>query len=120
MTSPRTSVDPMHLTTPQGDPVDLEPDTVVQPTCPCHDSLDCPDEATVPVRVRELARLGELLGEVDQFLRSGTGVVDLLAGFYTARGQAHPRFHAGNLVDAVSLAAASRLFTAASNAGGEQ
>lgn len=77
-----------------------------QPGCPCHDMIDCPDQATVAITVVELARLGELLSDVDEFLRGGNGVAERLAAFYaTDRGHRHPRFAAANLIDAVGFAA---------------
>ena len=75
--------------------------TTEAPLCPCHDAADCPDEATVAINVRELDRLGELLTEVDEFLRCGNGVADRLADFYARRGHPHPRFAASTLIDAV-------------------
>lgn len=84
------------------------------PLCPCHDALDCPDQATVAITVVELARLGELLSDLDAFLRCGNGVAERLAAFYaTDRAHPHPRFAATNLIDAVGFAAtgAARLLT---------
>ncbi len=76
-----------------------------QPVCPCHDALDCPDEATVTIPAAELARLGELLTDIDAFLRCGNGVAELLADFYARRGHPHPHFAAVNLIDAVCFTA---------------
>jgi hypothetical protein len=84
----------------------LDPITEAQPACPCHDAADCPDEATVTINAAELARLGELLTDIDAFLRCGNGVADKLADFYaTHRGHPHPRFAAANLIDAVCFTA---------------
>jgi hypothetical protein len=83
---------------------------------PCHDGLDCPEldrpelnrpeEATVTVTVGELARVSELLTDIDQFLRGGHGAAEKLADFYADRGDPHPGFTVNNLIDAVSFAAA--------------
>ncbi len=73
-----------------------------QPMCPCHDAVDCPDRATVTIHAAELARLGELLTDIDEFLRCGNGVTELLADFYaTHRGHPHPRLAAATLIDLV-------------------
>jgi len=79
--------------------------TEAPPVGPCHDAADCPDEATVAVTAAELARLGELLTEIDAFLRCGNGVAGKPADFYAVRGHPHPRFAAANLIDAVCFTA---------------
>jgi hypothetical protein len=96
-----------------------------QATCPCHDAVDCPDEATVAISARELAHLGELLTDIDEFLRCGNGVVELLADFYGVhRGHRHPRLAAHTLIDLVSFAAPDRRGQAeahhAADQGGQQ
>jgi hypothetical protein len=80
-----------------------------QATCPCHDVVDCPDQATVAISARELAHLRELPADIDEFLRCGNGVVDLLADFYAVhRGHRHPRLATSTLIDLVSFAAPDR------------
>jgi hypothetical protein len=73
--------------------------------CSCHRVADCPDQATLTVSAGELARVGQLLSELDEFLRSDHSVTELLADFYARRGDCHPRFAAANLIDAVSFTA---------------
>lgn len=73
-----------------------------QPMCPCHDAADCPDQATVTINAAELARLGELLTDIDEFLRCGTGAAEPLADFYAShRGHPPPRLAAATLIDLV-------------------
>ncbi len=51
-----------------------------------------------------LADLADTLAEVDEFLRTPAGIA-ALEDFYQARGSLPARFHAGNLIDAVSFTA---------------
>lgn len=97
---------------PAGDHLDppvaglLDPVTEArQRVCPCHDAADCPEEATVTIPAAELSGLGELLTDIDELLRCGNGVAELLADFYAHRGHRHPRFAAANLIDAVGFTA---------------
>ncbi len=103
-------------TTQPGDHVNTQPttgeqiteqitaETDQQPMCPCHDAVDCPDQATVTINAAELARLGGLLTDIDEFLRCGNGVAELLADFYaTHRGHPHPRLAAATLIDLVGF-----------------
>ncbi len=77
-----------------------------QAACSCHDAADCPDQATVAISARELAHLRMLLTDIDEFLRCGNGVVELLADFYAVhRGHPHPRLASYTLIDLVSFAA---------------
>jgi hypothetical protein len=95
-----------HVNPPIAGPLDpVDQITEARPACPCHDALDRPDEAAVTINAAELARLGELLTDIDAFLRCGHGVAERLADFYTHRGRPHPRFAAANLIDAVGFAA---------------
>jgi hypothetical protein len=73
--------------------------------CLCHDVAACPDQATLTVSARELARVGQLLSELDEFLRSDHSVTEVLADFYARRGDCRPRFAAANLIDAVGFTA---------------
>lgn len=63
------------------------------------------EPATIAYPIGSLVHLAELLGEIDEFLRSGTDVTDLLAVFMTRRGRAHPGFRACNLIDDLSFTA---------------
>jgi hypothetical protein len=73
-----------------------------QPTRPCHDVVDCPDQATVTINAAGLARFTELLTDIDEFLRCGNGAAELLTDFYAAhRGHPHPRLAAATLIDLV-------------------
>jgi hypothetical protein len=71
--------------------------------------LEPPDEPepepTVAYPVHSIRRLAELLGEVDEFLRSGNGVTVLLTEFMTHRGDIHPEFTACNMIDDLSFTA---------------
>lgn len=64
--------------------------TADQPLCLCHDALDCPAEATVAINATELARIAELLGVIDAFLRCGNGAADRLADYLLAAQHSHP------------------------------
>ncbi|HEX5877628.1 MAG TPA: hypothetical protein VF468_04775 [Actinomycetota bacterium] len=83
----------------------LDPITEPQPACPCHHATDRPDEATVTVGAAELTRLGELLTDIDEFLRCCGGLAELLAGVHAHRGHPHPRSAAATLVDDVGFTA---------------
>lgn len=48
--------------------------------------------------------LGEVLSDVDEFLRCGD-VAERLAAFYAHRGHPHPRSAANNLIDGVGFTA---------------
>lgn len=60
---------------------------------------------TIAYHLDALAHLAELLGEIDEFLRSGTDIIELLTVFMTRDGRAHPGFRAGNLIDDLSFTA---------------
>jgi hypothetical protein len=53
----------------------------------------------------DLSVLGEVLTDLDEFLRCGDGVAQRLVAFYAHRGHPHPRFAATNLIDAVGFTA---------------
>ena len=92
-----------------------------QAACPCHDAADCPDQATVAISARELAHLRELLTDIDEFLRCGNGVVELLNDFYAVhRGHRHPRLAAHTLIDLVSFAAPDRRAQGKANHAADQ
>lgn len=63
-----------------------------------------PPAITLPAA--SVIHLADLLTELDEFLRSGAGVAEHLAGFRARRGHAYPRFAANNLIDEVSFTAA--------------
>ena len=70
------------------------------------DDLEPPDEAiTIAYPIGSLVHLAELLGEIDEFLRSGTDVTELLTTFMTRLGRTHPGFRACNLIDDLSFTA---------------
>ncbi|WP_292974682.1 hypothetical protein [Mycobacterium sp.] len=71
-----------------------------------HDDLEPTDEpTTITYPIGSLVHLAELLDEIDEFLRSGTDVTDLLTVFMTRNGRAHPGFRACNLIDDLSFTA---------------
>ena len=45
-----------------------------QSLCLCHDTLDCPEQATVEINANQLARIAELLDVLDGFLRHANGI----------------------------------------------
>jgi len=70
------------------------------------DDLEPPDESiTIAHPIGSLVHLAELLGEIDEFFRSGTDVTDLLTVFMTRLGRTHPGFRACNLIDDLSFTA---------------
>jgi hypothetical protein len=70
------------------------------------DDFEPPEEpTTIAYPIGSLVHLAELLGEIDEFLRSGTDVTDLLAVFMTRRGHTHPGFRICNLIDDLSFTA---------------
>jgi hypothetical protein len=70
------------------------------------DDLEPPDEPiTIAYPIGSLVHLAELLGEIDDFFRSGTDVTDLLTVFMTHLGRTHPGFRACNLIDDLSFTA---------------
>lgn len=70
------------------------------------DDLEPPEEPiTIDYPIGSLVHLGELLGEIDEFLRSGTDVSDLLTVFMARLGRTHPGFRACNLIDDLSFTA---------------
>ncbi|ETW22008.1 hypothetical protein MGAST_22480 [Mycobacterium gastri 'Wayne'] len=70
------------------------------------DDLQQPDESiTFAYPIGSLVHLADLLGEVDEFLRSGTDVTDLLTVFMTRLGRTNPGFRACNLIDDLSFTA---------------
>lgn len=71
---------------------------------PCQASAEGRDEATVTVNAHQLAPLGWLLTDIDEFLRHGEALAELLADFYAIhRADPHPRFAAATLIDAVGF-----------------
>ena len=73
---------------------------------PHPDDLEPSDELmAIAYPVGSVVHLAELLGEIDEFLRSGTEVTDLLTVFMTSRGRIHPGFQACNLIDDLSFTA---------------
>jgi hypothetical protein len=96
MTSPLTSHPPIST------PIDTDD----LPACPCHDTVDCPDRATVAIAASQLLELADLLAVIDEFLRCGNGAASRLVDFCARRGERHPGFSANNLIDAVSFTAA--------------
>ena len=70
------------------------------------DDLEPPDEPmTIAYPIGSLVHLAELLGEIDEFIRSGTDVTHLLTMFMTRSGRTHPGFRACNLIDDLSFTA---------------
>lgn len=70
------------------------------------DDLEPPDEPiTIAYPIDSLVHLAELLGEIDEFLRSGTDVTDLLTAFMIRSGHTHPGFRVCNLIDDLSFTA---------------
>lgn len=70
------------------------------------DDLESTDEPmTIAYPAHSLVHLAELLGEIDEFLRSGTDVTDLLTVFMTRLGRPYPGFRACNLIDDLSFTA---------------
>ena len=63
-----------------------------------------PPQITLPAA--SVIQLADLLTELDEFLRSGGGVADHLAGFLAHRGHTHAGFAACNLIDEASFTAA--------------
>lgn len=82
-----------------------------QSPCLCHDTLDCPEQATVEISANQLARIAELLDVLDGFLRHGNTVGDHLADYLRATGRGHPQpphgasYNANLLIDQVSFTA---------------
>jgi len=82
-----------------------------QPLCLCHDTLDCPEQATVEINANQLARIAELLDVLDGFLRHANGIADQLADYLHATGHDHPQpphwasYDANLLIDQVSFTA---------------
>ena len=70
------------------------------------DDLEPPGEPiTIAYPIDSLVHLAELLGEIDEFLRSGTDVTDLLAVFMIRRGPPTPASGSYNLIDDLSFTA---------------
>ena len=63
------------------------------------------DPAAAGIPPADLSVLGELLTDIDEFLRCGDDVAQRLADFYADRGHPHPRFAVNNLIDAVGFTA---------------
>lgn len=79
-----------------------------QPTCLCHDTLDCPDQATVEINANQLAHITELFDMLDGFLRHANGIADHLADYLHATRHNHPHrtgYDANLLIDQVSFTA---------------
>jgi hypothetical protein len=79
-----------------------------QSLCLCHDTPNCPDQATVAINANQLARIAELLDVLDGFLRHANTVSNHLADYLHATG-CGPRDRAGYdanlLIDQVSFTA---------------
>jgi hypothetical protein len=82
-----------------------------QPPCLCHDTPDCPEQATVEINANQLAHIAELLDLLDGFLRHGNTVGDHLADYLRDTGRDHPQpphwasYDANLLIDQVSFTA---------------
>ena len=63
------------------------------------------EPGTIAYPIGSLVHLAELLGEIDEFLRSGTDVTDLLTAFMIRSGHTHPGFRVCNLIDDLSFTA---------------
>ena len=79
-----------------------------QSLCLCHDTPDCPDQATVDINANQLERIAELLDVLDGFLRSGNGMAARLADHLHAARHNHPHrtgYDANLIIDQVSFTA---------------
>ena len=84
------------------------PLTDAQSTCPCHDLIDCPDQATVPIAATQLAHIAELLDLLDGFLRTGNGVAHSLRDYLHTTKAEHPEragYDTNLVIDLVSFTA---------------
>ena len=66
-----------------------------QSPCLCHDTPDCPEQATIEINANQLARIAELLDMLDGFLRHTNTVGDHLADYLHATGRDHPNHRTG-------------------------
>ena len=79
--------------------------------CLCHDTPDCPDQATVEINANQLALITELLDLLDGFLRHTNTIGNYLADYLRATGRDHPQpphqtsYDANLLIDQVSFTA---------------
>jgi hypothetical protein len=83
-----------------------------QPLCPCHDTSNCPQRATVEINANQLERIAELLDVLDGFLRdTNLPISDHLADYLRATGHDRPQpphwasYDANLLIDQVSFTA---------------
>ncbi len=104
-TSPTPGETPMNADTMHPSPTLASP-RAESGECLCHDATSCPDEATVTINGRDLVEIGELLTDLDEFLRAWTGVAELMADYIRPRRNA-PGMNAGLLIDTVSFNAAN-------------
>ncbi|HUH69147.1 MAG TPA: hypothetical protein VLZ05_09865 [Mycobacterium sp.] len=99
----------MNIQPAQQVPADIpQPD---QSLCRCHDTPDCPEQATVEINANQLAHIAELLDLLDGFLRHANTIGDRLADYLRATGRDHPQpphwasYDANLLIDQVSFTA---------------
>jgi hypothetical protein len=59
--------------------------------CPCHDTLDCPDQAMTAINANQLADIAELLDILDGFLRHPDDTADPLTDYLHTTGRDHPQ-----------------------------
>ena len=115
VSSPTRTPDPTH----PGDIVNIQSAQQIpanspqsdQSLCLCHDTPDCPEQATVEINANQLARITELLDVLDGFLRHAHAVSHHLADYLRATGRDHPHpphwtsYDANLLIDQVSFTA---------------
>lgn len=78
-----------------------------QLACLCHDTIDCPEQATIAIGVTALARAADLLDLLDGFLRSGN-VADNLRDYLDTTKTDHPNragYDTNLVIDLVGLTA---------------
>jgi hypothetical protein len=96
------------MNTQPAQPIPADSPQSDQSLCLCHDTPDCPEQATVEINANELARIAELLDVLDGFLRHGNTVGDHLADYLRATTDNHPHrtsYDANLLIDQVSFTA---------------
>ena len=80
-----------------------------QSLCLCHDTLDCPEQATVEINAAQLAHIAELFDTLDGFLRRADGIAGRLADYLHTARHNHPHrggyYDANLLIDQVSFTA---------------
>lgn len=70
---------------------DRQLDTTEPEVCLCHDTVDCPNEATVAISTGQFAEIAGLLAVIDEFLRTQPGAADrLVEHFATQHDRARP------------------------------